>query len=85
MNTTNYQQVNDTNNGTLAYLGQDVLIRTQFVLAYNLSTQSCYPLVFVFGLTASTINAAYFTNAFIVSAGDNLMCMKTKATPSLSR
>ena len=80
-----YRQVNDTNNGTFAYLGQDVLVRTQFVLTYNLTTQSCYPLLFQFGITASSINSAYFTNAFVISSGDNLMCMKSKATPTFGR
>lgn len=62
-----------------------MLIRTQFVLAYNLTYQLCYPLLFRFSLTASSINSAYFTNAFFISAGDNLMCMKNKATPVLGR
>ncbi|CAF0926773.1 unnamed protein product [Adineta steineri] len=46
--------------------------------------QTCYLISFQFGITASTINAAYFTTAFVISSGDNLMCMKTKATPFLS-
>ena len=33
----------------------------------------------------TSIDSAYFTNAFFISAGDNLMCMKTKATPVLGR
>ncbi|CAF4036975.1 unnamed protein product [Adineta steineri] len=84
LNSTTYQQTNDTNNGTIAYLGQDVAIRTQFVLAQNLTGQTCYLISFQFGITASTINAAYFTTASVISSGDNLMCMKTKATPFLS-
>ncbi|CAF3632430.1 unnamed protein product [Rotaria sordida] len=84
LNATNYKQLNDTNNNSLVYLGQDVLIRTQFILAYNLSSQSCYPLSFVFSFTSSNIDAAYFTNAFFISAGDNLMCMQAKAIPILS-
>jgi len=85
LNATTYRQVNDTNNGSFAYLGQDVLIRTEFILAYNLTTQTCYPLLFQFSITASSIDAAYFTNAFVISSGDNLMCMKSKATPILGR
>ena len=77
--------MNDTNNGSLVYLGQDVLIRTQFILANNLTIQSCYPLLFQFSLTASSMDSAYFTNAFFISAGDNLMCMKSKGTATLSR
>ena len=77
--------MNDTNNGSFAYLGQDVSIRTQFVLALNLTTQQCYPVAFLFGIAAGSSNAAYFTAAYVVSAGDNLMCMKSKATPSFSR
>ena len=77
--------MNDTSNGTLAYLGQDVLIRTQLILAANSTNQSCYSLIFYFNISASTTNSAYFTNGFLVSAGDNLMCMKSKATPVLTR
>ncbi|CAF2512453.1 unnamed protein product [Rotaria sp. Silwood2] len=84
LNATNYQQLNDTNNSSFVYLGQDILIRTQIVLTNNLSSQSCYPLLFEFGFTPSNIDAAYFTNAFFINSGDNLMCMQTKATPILS-
>jgi hypothetical protein len=52
---------------------------------FNLTSQPCYPLLFKFSFTASSFDAAYFTNAFFISAGDNLMCMKTKATPVLTR
>jgi hypothetical protein len=85
LNATIYKQLNDTTNGSFVYLGQDVLIRIQFVVAYNLSTEACYPLLFLFGITASTADAAYFTNGFTISAGENLMCMRSKATPILSR
>ncbi|CAF0916171.1 unnamed protein product [Rotaria sp. Silwood1] len=84
LSATNYQQLNDTNNSSLVYLGQDVLIRTQFILAYNLSSQTCYPLLFQFSFMPSNIDAAYFTNAFFISSGDNLMCMQAKAIPILS-
>ncbi len=85
LNASYYQQANDTNPSSSVYLGQDVLVRTQFVLAQNLTTQSCYPLILQFGITASTIDAAYFTTAFVISSGDNLMCIKSKTTPVLSR
>ncbi|UJR30625.1 hypothetical protein I4U23_018150 [Adineta vaga] len=84
LNVSTYQQLNDTNNGSNVFLGQDVSIRTQFILAQNLTTQQCYPITFQFGITAASIDAAYFTTAFIVSAGDNLMCMNSKAMPSLT-
>jgi hypothetical protein len=84
MNLTNYRQVNDTNNGSLIYLGQDVSIRTPFSLAYNQTTQGCYSLVFEFGIVAA-MDAAYFTDALVVSSGDNLMCMKSKSVPILTR
>jgi len=85
LNATSYQQSNDTNNNTNAYLGQDLLIRTQFVLANNLTSEACYSLIFQFSITAATNDAAYFTNGFFISSGDNLMCMKSQALPILSR
>lgn len=85
MNATTYQQINDTTNSTQVYLGQDAQIRTQLVLATNLSNQSCYELLFYFNISAASTDAAYFTNAFVISTGDNLMCMKSKATPVLTR
>ncbi|CAF2076674.1 unnamed protein product [Rotaria magnacalcarata] len=84
LNTSNYQQLNDTNKSTLVYLGQDVLIRTEFVLGSNQTNQSCYSLLFQFSFTPSNTDAAYFTNAFFISSGDNLMCMKVKPTLTLA-
>ena len=84
MNLTNYQQANDTNNGSLIYRGQVVSIRTPFSIAYNQTTQGCYSLVFEFGIVATT-DAAYFTDALVISSGDNLMCMKSTSLPILTR
>ncbi|CAF3743558.1 unnamed protein product [Rotaria socialis] len=84
LNTSNYQQLNDPNNSTRVYLGQDVLFRTELILASNQTNQSCYSLLFQFSFTPSNTDAAYFTNAFLISSGNNLMCVKAKPALTLT-
>jgi hypothetical protein len=78
-------QYNDTNNNTLAFRGQDLLIRVQLVFAPNVTIESCYPLLFQFNIVASSPDAAYFTDAFVINTGENFMCLRSKALPILSR